>query len=192
MNKNSHYKKISILLGLCVVVVFVGYYFLYRMLVTKSERVANMINYVSSESDREQYNVNVQKQLQALDPDIKRVENSIIRSTEVVNFIENLEALAHDNGLSIKNDSINTEEGDPKLSSGNLVFLKIKSTTVGSWAGTYRFLSQLESLPYKVRIDSFSITSTSFGAVNEAGQPLPADPVKGWEAVFEIKVLKYK
>lgn len=186
MNNVSNYKKIAILLTLCVLGLFAVSYLVYKELLIKNESNANLLQRILTESSREVYATSIQKQLEKLDPDIKKVESSIVPASDVVSFIEELENTARNNGLEIKNDSI-SEEADSKLSSTTVVFLKIKSITTGTWAGTYKFLSELESLPHKVRISSFSITNSTF----QSDASLPVTK-KNWDATFEIKVLKFK
>lgn len=186
MNNISNYKKILILLALCVLGLFVVFYFVYKELLIKNKNNANLLQYISEESSREAYASNIQKQLSKLDPDIKKVKGVVVPSADVVSFIEELENTARSNGLTIQNNSI-TEEVDPKLSSSTVVFLKIKSTTSGTWSGTYKFLAELESLPHKVRINSFTMNNSTFQA-----DPTMPSTSKNWDATFEIKVLKYK
>lgn len=184
MNRDSYYKKIIIILSLSVFAVFVIYFFLYRQLIKKNENIASLLDRIASESSREVYASSVQKQLQAIEPDLNRIKSSIVGQTGVVSFIEELEKVAKNNGLSIENDSI-AEETDPKsVASSTITHLKVRSKTKGSWEGTYKFLSEIESLPHKVRINSFNMVSS--------GEDSGKNPKKVWDAVFEIRVLKYK
>jgi hypothetical protein len=151
---------------------------------------AELLQHINSASSKETYTSNTQKQIQALNPEIKKVESSIVPASDVVSFIEKLERVAKDNGLVIKNDSITEEyENNPKQVSSNISFLKIKSQTTGSWRGTYKFLSELEALPYKIKISSFAI-SNSGAVINSTNQS--GGYGSAWSAVFEIRVLKYK
>lgn len=185
MGELSKFKKISVLLAVPVLLSFIGHYFLFKDLINKNENNTRMLDQIQSESGREVYVSTIKKQLQTLDPEIKKVGKTIVGSNDVISFIEELESIARNNGLSIKNNSI-SEEVDAKLSS-TTVFLKIRSETNGPWSGTYKFLSELESLPYKVRVNSFSMSS---GQTTDASG-LPS--VSGsWLSTFEIKVLKYK
>jgi Tfp pilus assembly protein PilO len=188
MNKESYYKKILLGLIVCVISVFVVFFYLYKQLVKKNENIANLLDRISSESSREVYAASVQKQLQTIDPDLKLIKTSIVGQTGVVSFIEELEKVAKNNGLTIENDSI-AEETDPKsVASSTIVYLKVRSKTKGSWDGTYKFLSEIESLSHKVRINSFNMVSSG----SDSGSSGKTAPKNNWDAVFEIRVLKYK
>ncbi len=118
----------------------------------------------------------------SLDTDIKKVQNTVVASDGVVNFIEQLEKIARNNGITIKNNSI-SEDADSKLSTST-TFLKIRSETSGSWVGTYKFIYELESLPYKVSINTFNLSTEGISEDSVSG-------TGNWNAVFEIKLLKY-
>ena len=76
-------------------------------------------------------------------------------------------------------------EKDPRLEAGSVDLLKIRASTSGSWSNTYKFLSELESLSYKIAVDSLSLVSSKDG---DSGSPQGTF----WRSVFEIRVLKYK
>ncbi len=183
----SSNKIIILVLVLSIATLLTGYVFLYKDIVSKSTKNAEMLNYIASESNREAYASSARKQLESLDSDIKKAKSSIVNSGDVVGFIEKIESIAYRNGLSISNNNI-SDEVNQKTASTTLTSLKIKSSTSGSWVGTYKFMSELESMPYKIKVNSFSISNMREAAV--AGLPATGD--SKWVADFEIQVLKYK
>lgn len=190
MKNSSKYRNIIFILILPCLLIFVGYFFLYKQLVKMSGENAQLLEYIASASSREVYTSNIQKQLQNSDADIKKIESAIVPSGDVVSFIEELESVAKANGLVIKNDSITEEqESNSKQASTTTSFLKIKSQIGGSWEGTYKFIAELESLPHKVRINSINFGSSG-DSIASGGSTVPV--TGSWTAVFEIRVLKYK
>lgn len=176
-----------LVLVVSIIVLFAGYVFLYKDIVKKNTANAELLNYISSESNREAYASSARKQLQNLESDIKKARSSVVDSGGVVSFIEKVESIARNNNLTISNDNI-SDEVDPKQASSTLAFLKIRSSTKGSWFGIYRFMSELESMPYKVKINSFSLSNSRDSGLGEGINLGPSL----WTADFEIRVLKYK
>ena len=93
--------------------------------------------------------------------------------------------MAKSRGLSIAIDSL-TVVDDSKVKAANLSVLNIKLKTSGSWAGVYNFLSELESLPFKIKIINFAFLNTTpqTGTVGKA--------TSNWDSSIELSVLEYK
>ena len=186
--KREFSKKILIILGLCVIGLCLLIYILFLDIKGKNERISVIEHELSFQSNKQEYMVSMERVIQKADSDITRVNNSIIPSDGDVRFIESLETIAHDNGLSIDIDSL-TFEDSRALASSSMTTLKVKAKTEGGWSGTYRFLFLIESLPIKVKIDKFTLNNIK----DEAN--LSADKVSSrsaWQSAFEMRVLKYK
>ena len=106
-----------------------------------------------------------------------------------VQFIENLESVARNSGLSIDIDSL-LLENDPKATQTTITVLRIKVKTKGSWSNTYKFISELESLPYKIKINSVLLSKTSEDLASKDGKKITSK--SQWSASIDIGVLKYK
>ena len=177
--------KITIIfLSLVVLALFVVHYLLFGSIRIKNEHISTLENQLSMENDKESYLVSAKKTLDDLSSDTDRISNSIIANGEDVKFIESLESLASSEGLTMDIQSLSFES-DPKLASTTVTIFKIKGKTEGSWAGNYTFLAQVESLPFKVKVNRFSLENTA----EKASGPTASGP---WQAEFEIRVLKYK
>ena len=182
----SHQKSLRITmitLSIIALLSFTTYYFLFRDIKTKNEHISTMEHLLSIQDKKREYLISMQRIIQNLDPDISRINNSIIANGEDVQFIENLESLAHDNGLSIDIDSLVFED-DQKLASSTITTFKIKAKTKGEWLGTYTFLAQIESLPFKIKVNKFTMKS------EESSDPKLIS--NNWRTDFEIRLLKYK
>lgn len=77
------------------------------------------------------------------------IANAFLHTDGLVIFIEQLEGLA-------KTASVTLELDEPKSITGKTASLDLAFRATGSFAGLYRFLSLLESLPY--RLDWRSVT----------------------------------
>jgi D-arabinose 5-phosphate isomerase GutQ len=121
--------------------------------------------------------------------EINAIDNSIVSKNGEVGFIESLESLARENGLSIEISSL-TFDNNASLASSSINILNVKAKTDGSWFGNYAFLSRLESLPFKVKINMVSLTNSSSNVTSDVNNSNPSNDT--WQSVFEISVLKYK
>ncbi len=184
-NPNSHIKTIVILF-VFVVLLFSAHYFLFREIRSKNEKVSMLEHDISLQDKRQDYLISTQHLIQDLSSDLADVDNSIITSGQDVGFIENLESAAKSNGLNLTIDSLVVKE-DQSFAAANVSELVIKANTSGPWSGTYSFITELESLPFKVRINKLSLTSSP-GEVGADGKTSG----RSWQSNFEIVVLKYK
>ncbi len=186
----SNIKSLKIILGiLCVLVlaVFVSYYFVYREIRFRDETYQNLLKDLSLQDTKQDYLISTQKTVDGLVLDINQINNSIISKDGEVEFIESLEAMAKESGLSIEIDSLSLENNE-KLSPDSIDILSVKARTRGSWAANYLFLSRLESFPFKVKINKFGLSNSVAEVVS--GKRIVKTSV--WQSVFEIDVLKYK
>lgn len=186
MTKQSSHKKILSILSLVVALLFVGYYFLYKDIKTKNQKISYLENEISLQSGRQEYLVSTEKLIESLSADISDIDTSIVAKDADVNFIENLEAIAKNNNLSIDIDSLGIEDL-PGQKSNDISTLKVRARATGPWKGTYAFFAELESLPFKVKINKYSLSNVSSDTgvdAKKVGQI--------WQSTFEIVVLKYK
>ena len=187
--KQEFSKRILVITSLFVAGFCLLSYIVFFDIKHKNERVSLLEHEMSFQSKKRDYMISMERMVQNADSDITLINNSIIPSDGDVRFIESLETMAHDNGLDITIDSL-TFEDSRLLASSSVTALKVKAKTKGHWLGAYTFLSQIESLPFKVKIDKFALINakdeTDISA-NKTGAPKSA-----WQSTFEIRVLKYK
>ncbi len=186
MDQSRLFIKIIGVLALSSLSLFGVIYFVYIEIKEKNEKILTVDQDISTQNSKRDYLVLAQKLIEDIEPDIAKINNSIVNSNGDVAFIENLESIARSYNLSIQIESL-TIENDPKNESNPVSTLKIKAKIDGSWANAYVFLSELESLPFKLKINKFNFISS--------GEVLSVDKTSsniGWQALFEISVLKYK
>lgn len=188
MKEKRPYKKILVLLVLIVVALFTSFYFVYEDIKTRNEHIGELNQEIASQYRINNYLLNLEKTLQNTDSDIVRINNSIIPSDGDIKFIEDLEKTAKAYGLSLSINSLVFEDG-PGFSSSNIHAFRVRAETNGSWSSTYKFLAQLESMPLKVKVNSFSLS----GSVQSSNPESISSKVSSvWHSVFDINVLKYK
>ena len=174
---------------LAVIFLGAGCYYIFHDIKNKNESISNLQNELTIKTQNQKYMIEAERIIKNSKSDITFVNNSIIATDGDVSFIEDLEALGRSEGLSVSIDSLIYED-DPSLASSTVTTLKIKAKTSGSWSGNYRFLEEIESLPFKVKVNSFNLVSVSEIGGPDSKQPTPQ--TLGWQGTFEIQVLKYK
>lgn len=190
MKKEAALKRILILLIILFVSIFWVYYSGFVDIKSKSENISQTESQLSNSIQQSQYMSLISHDVSLADSSIKQINDLIIDRENDVVFIEKFESIAKKNGLDIKINSLAVEtlttQNDNKMSD-NLTTLKIKATTNGSWQKTYIFLTQLESLPFVIRIDKFALINSSDTALDQ-----PKKGIQNWQAIIEMRVLKYK
>jgi hypothetical protein len=187
MNTKKSFKITLVVLGI-IVLGFLGiYYFVYRDIKTKNEHISSLTQQLDFQSGRQEYLLSTQRMIQNLNSDMEKINNSIIGTDGDVTFIEDLENRAKNNGLEIEIESLAVEE-DKAFSASGVTTLKLKAKTKGNWSGTYTFLSTLESLPFKIKVNNFALKNDTSSLSPEGVQVY--SPI--WQSSFEITALKYK
>lgn len=181
-------KKILVALGILILIIFTSYYFIYREVRFRDETYQTLLRDLSFQDAKQEYLISTQKTIDGLMLDINHINDSVVSKDGDVEFIETLEAIAKESGLSIEIDSL-VLSNDPTLTPHSVDVLKIRAKTRGSWEGSYLFLSRLESLPLKLKIDSFGLSNILVDVVLSNKKVVKRSV---WQSVFEISVLKYK
>lgn len=186
--EHSKLIKRIIILSVIMFVFFAGIYLAYSDIRSKNKKVSISENDLSLKNSQYQQLVSMQKNIENLKPEINKIDNSIVPLGGDVGFIENIETIAKSHDLEVEIESLNLST-DTKVSSSTVTTLKIKAKVKGAWGGIYTFLSEIESMPIKIKINKFSLINNDdlkLGVSNSA------DSNKKWESSFEISVLEYK
>lgn len=89
--------------------------------------------------------------------EINKIESIVIKDSDLVTFIEYLEKIATDMGLTIKTTSLAQDNGNSKTVQYPLV-VHISIETDGPWVTSMKFINALENLRTKATIDSASLS----------------------------------
>ncbi len=152
-----------------VVIVFDVIWFLH--IKTAAEEVLELKKVVNQEMSQNSNITSLKKDINSLEESQQKIDRILIERDGVVSFIETLENVAETTNtiLQIKDvdvEVIKEEEGEKEkelYGQLNMVF-----NVAGSWSGVTRYLSFVESLPYRVSIDSLRL-STATNEEEEVG-----------------------
>ncbi|MEQ1500267.1 MAG: hypothetical protein ABL917_02765 [Parcubacteria group bacterium] len=184
MSRGKPLKRILATLTLVVFIIIGFYYALYLDIKNRSRHISKLTHELSLQEEAEKYAISTKNKIESISSDIANINNSIIPYGGDIQFIEDFELLANSNDLELEIESLLLEDQPRTLASGVVIF-KIRAKTRGSWADTYRFLNQIESLPLKIKVSQFSILGqeVSLGTNKKKTE---------WQSQFEVYLLKYK
>ncbi len=181
--KNEPSKKTVITLGFVILVCFALFVLLFIDIRNKNVRASTLVRDTALQVEGQQYLIALKRTIENTSSDITRVKDSIIPSDGDVQFVEDLESTARAKGLEVTIDSLTFDDVPLATSSPDITAFKVKAEVKGSWSGVYTFLGVLESLPYKIKINTFNLVNTSDSGKSKSTV---------WQGTFEIIVLKYK
>jgi hypothetical protein len=122
---------------------------------------------------------------------IGKINSYFVTPDEVVSFIELIENLGKESGVSLSIGSVTTGP-DSKNKDDFKEVMKLRLETLGTWRDTYQFLSIIENLPYKETVEQVSLNLNL--PVNELYFDFVSDEdvSRVWRGYFEIALLKIK
>lgn len=179
-------KKIIMILAVLIVLVLSIFIFILFSIKSKNENISKLKNDLAQHSNENQYLGSMQNMVNTANTSINQVNSSILKSDGDVFIIETIEQLAKKNGLDVTIDSLAVEDLASLKDSG-MTTLRIKAKTAGAWAPMYNFISELTAMPYKIRVEGFSLISNTDGVTSTVKKGIVQ-----WQSVFEIRLLKYK
>lgn len=124
--------------------------------------------------------------LKDIQPDLDKLSSRLVASEGAVPFIDTIETLARETGLAITTQSISQAQAPE--GADTFERLQLVLSTDGSWSSTYKFLTLLETLPYKITLKSTSFTREDAGTATVS----TSTKAKNWKSSFIVDVLKHK
>lgn len=186
MNNKKYLKKILVLCVVIFVALSTLIIFVFLDIKHKNENIFALESELDNKSEKNDYLLSIQKVVQNSDDSINKINNSILASDGDVTVIEKIENLAKNRGMDIEIESLSID-AIPSSKDKNIVSLDIKAKTTGTWVNTYDFLSEIEALPYVVRVEKIVLNSSNDNAQSKLLSSYPK-----WQSIFEIRLLKYK
>jgi hypothetical protein len=193
--KTKNVMTISIALA---VVSFTIYGFLFWDIKVKNEQISSLVNDANQFSNKDHALRLVKISLEQNKNLIDQLDSYFIPSDGVVGFISSIESLGKESGVELVVTSVETLS-DPKNTKDFKEALHLRLETMGSWKGTFYFLSVLENLPYQVDVSqvTFGLTGatdkvafdSSPGAIARTRQPSKEER---WHGTYDVTVLKLK
>ncbi|MES3004968.1 MAG: hypothetical protein V4690_02550 [Patescibacteria group bacterium] len=185
MKNNKILKTSIIFLFLGVSSLCLLQYFLFNDIKNKTKETSSLENVLFEHDDLRSYAISTQKNLDSIKDDQKKVNDFFVIKDGDVAFLEDLESLARNKGLSVEVQSLAIEEVEG-LKPNGLTSLRIRVKVIGRWNSLYTFISQIENMPFKVTIERVNLIRGGTPS-DSAATPTAST----WEGNLEIRVLKY-
>jgi len=188
MNRKQTLKRILIFLGICIAILAAISYFAFISIKHTNENISALTAKLVTEKNQQEYLTSTQKIVEQRTQDLAKINDSIVASDGDVQFIENLESLARGDHLNVSIDSL-TVEDSTNLSKAGMTTLNVKVKVDGSFSDLFTFLSQIESSPFKIKVDGFSLVVNGEGVIPDKKTGVQKVP---WEMIIGIHILKYR
>ena len=190
-------KKGVLFLGILVVVVAAGWYFMFVNIKGLNENISLLLQQSKLEEKKAAAIHSIEIVVNDSNSDIDKLNSYFIDKDGAAAFIESIESLGRKNGVAVSIDSVDIAgngaatpptQKQNKAGGSNTELLKLTISARGSWQKVFHFLSLLENMPFKLAISEANLTAVSSEAVStEKGAA-----VTSWNGKFSIEVLKLK
>ena len=173
------FQKILLFTSLILLVVFCfALIFLYQKINNNNQKVKQDTLNLETEARRREDILALNRLLQKVADDRVLLEKHFIKSSDIVPFLDMIEKLALQAGVSAQIDSVNTKIDNTELAVG------LKAS--GKFEAIYKFLTLLENSPYELDFSSMDIRKLASPVVT--GKNVDNS---GWEAVFKIQLSSF-
>jgi Tfp pilus assembly protein PilO len=175
----NNFQKIILLISIIILLLFCFIFvFLYKKINNNNQKTQQDTINLQTESHRRDDIASLNQMLQKIAPDRALLENHFIKSSDVVPFLNIIENLAKESGVSVQIDSVDAKIDNTELTVG----LKVS----GRFEAIYKFLTLLENSPYVLDFMSMDIHKLLSPVVSDKNVNNT-----NWEAVFQIQLLSF-
>ncbi len=176
----NNFQKILLFISATLLIFFCfTFIFLYRKINNNNQKTQQDTISLQTETRRRDDVASLNQALQKIAPDRIFFENHFIKSSDIVPFLNLIEKLASEVGVSAQIDSVDTKIDNTEL----IVNLKVS----GRFGALYKFLTLLENSPYIIDFISMDMRKLSSPIV--LGKNIKD---LNWEVVFKIQLLSFE
>jgi hypothetical protein len=175
----NNFQKILILVSVILLLLLCfAFVFTYQKINDNNQKTQQDTINLKTETLRRDNIASLNQSLQKIAPDRILLENHFIKSSDIVPFLNMIEKLGEEVGVSSEINSVNTKIDNTEL------MVELKAS--GGFEGIYKFLTLLENSPYELDFTSMNIHRLGLSGVTDKN-------IKdsNWEAVFKIKLLSF-
>lgn len=165
--------------GLCLVVLSLGGFFLYRILLRDSETMV-LAGEAQEEARKSEQVASVRTILRESKGALEEIDAAFLREDSISSFIDSLENLAAEKGISVSLGSISV---DPIPNAPSTKQLRIRASSAGDWGDLVSFVDSLEALPRAVSVQKLSMSKDLAPAGTDKERSTR------WGATFDISAL---
>jgi hypothetical protein len=180
----KHFPKIQFFLTLAFLAVCLFLFiFLYRGINAKNQQAENAINTWQAENSRRDQIRRLNDSIQAIEDEKTQLQTHFAQSSDVVPFLNTIEALAPEVGAKAEVASVDIATDD----SGLLVSMN----ATGTFENIYKFLMLLENSPYEIKFTSMDMHTQAASDASVVVKTKSTQAAPAWQAVFSMKLLSF-
>ncbi len=181
----THTKNLLLFMILATLIGGALYSILFWQIRSKNELSSKLVNDIDLGEQKDSRLSSLRKIVADTKEVREKLQTFLLSPDQTVGFIESIETLGKNSGLTIKTSDVSTL---PTADSFPLLQLKVE--TSGSWENTVYFLKRLEDQPYNIQIKDMSLTQTTSDAVSEKGKVISTKTV--WNTTVTFLVTESK
>lgn len=188
MIMNTHMRNICITLSIIALVGIAGCFVFWSIIRNSIDNIYAAEVALAQQSLVHEQEQTLKSVFETVADDLTKIRGRIIESKGTATFISSLESYAKSIGATLLIDSVAEKTADSE--GADFQYLDLTLSTQGSWSEVYRLLMMMESLPYKIKIHSVTLTQGSF--TTSGGEGSSPSTVNVWKGTFIMSVLKRK
>lgn len=180
-------RALCITLAIILIAGIAGVYVFWIIIQHSIEKVHTVNAAVENQVLHRQENKALKDLLDQIGPDIDSLQSRIVAANDTVPFIDSIETLAKQSGAAVSIDSVGQE---PAIEGKDYEYIVMTLSTNGSWDQVHTFISMVESLPYKVTLQSLNLSLALPNQQQTTGSTTRS--TRNWKGTASITVLKQK
>lgn len=174
----NNFQKIMLFVSFILLLFFsFAFVFLYQKINDNNKEIQQDAVNLQTEARRRDNLASLNRSLQKNAPNRALLENHFVKSSDIVPFLNMIEKLASEAGVSSQIDSIDTKADNSELTIG------LKAS--GSFEVIYKFLTLLENSPYELYFISMDMHKSLSNVSDKNIKDL------NWEAIFKMQLLSF-
>ncbi len=191
-------KKILIASAIAALVAFVLLGSFFWVIKTQNETIAVLASEANQSSTKDEAVRSIKVSLERNKDALRSVDSFFISKDGVVDFINSLDKLGKQYGVTLNIGEV-TSEVDLKIKDDFKETLKLRLDASGSWSSVMKFLTALENLPYRIKVDQVSLGLSSASdkllfanASSTASEVRKSGSAEEWKGSYTISILKLR
>ncbi len=182
---NYRMRTINLLLAVLALAGVLGCYMFFNIIRSNVMRAYVADSAADIQVARRQQAQMVRTTLDEIKPEVDSLSSRLVNTEGTILIIEKIEALGQAVGMPVTVNSVgvkgvDSKSKDPKAQNQTTENLLLSFSVNGSWDKIYTFLKVVESLPYKMAIQSVALSY------------VPAGKTSIWSGAFSVSILKNK
>lgn len=166
------------------------YAFIFIQIRQENVRIAELSNAILTQMARQDILQATKERVAETVAEREKLDHYFISKDSVVPFLNSLQSLGIENGLSVKLNMVDIEPSP--VSEDTFEVVKISLEALGSWSDGYRFLSLIELMPLKVSVARADLQKNVGAEPSVNADKKSPSRSYPWRLTIDMAILKLK